>query len=79
VTDLDKRWITPNEARATMGGPPDLETLIRERQDSLRGRPEDWIDRFGGWRRNADWPSIAIIAGGLLVPLLILFAVAWSL
>ena len=49
----------------------DLEQLIRQRQDQLRGRPEDWIDRFGDWRRNADWVGIAIIIGPFALLLLI--------
>jgi len=30
----------------------DLEKLIRDRQDQLRGRREDWIDRFMAWLRR---------------------------
>jgi hypothetical protein len=56
----------------------DLERLLTERQDKLRGRPRDWIDDFGGWRRRIDWTGVVIIAGALLVPLSILFAV-WVL
>lgn len=57
----------------------DLERLIRDKQDVLRGRPEDWIDRFGGWRRRVDWTGVAIIVGGLLVPGAIILAVLWLL
>ena len=57
----------------------DLEELIRNRQDQLRGRPEDWIDRFGAWRRGVDWTGVAIIAGALLMPVLILLFVWMSL
>lgn len=32
----------------------DLHDLLKNRQDELRGRPEDWIDRFGSWYRNLD-------------------------
>lgn len=38
-----------------------LGRLIRNRQDELRGRPEDWLDRFGDWRRQQDWPAILIV------------------
>lgn len=54
----------------------DLEHLIRERQDQLRGRPEDWIDRFCDWRNRVDWVGVAIISASLLMPLLILL-VMW--
>jgi YD repeat-containing protein len=40
----------------------DLEELIRAKQDKLRGRPEDWIDRFGYWRRRIDWATVLVIA-----------------
>ena len=53
----------------------DLERMIRERQDVLRGRPEDWIDRFVAWRRRVDWATVAIISGALLMPALILLAI----
>jgi YD repeat-containing protein len=39
----------------------DLEELIRAKQDKLRGRPEDWIDRFGYWRRRIDWVTVVTI------------------
>ena len=29
----------------------DLEKMIRDKQDQLRGRPEDWIDRVMEWMR----------------------------
>jgi len=38
-----------------------LEKLLRDKQDQLRGRPEDWIDRFGSWRRRTDWIGITIV------------------
>jgi hypothetical protein len=50
----------------------DLEQLIRKRQDELRGRPEDWIDRFGEWRRRQDWWVWAIIIGAIVAELAIL-------
>jgi hypothetical protein len=45
----------------------DLERLIRERQEALRGRPRDWIDDFGDWRRRIDWMSVLLIVGAVLV------------
>lgn len=50
----------------------ELERLLRDRQDQLRGRPLDWIDRFGDWRRSVDWHGIIIL---IAVPLLTLLAV----
>ena len=39
----------------------DLEKLIRDRQDELRGRPRDWIDSFVDWHREMDWITVAVI------------------
>jgi len=39
----------------------DLEKLIRDRQDQLRGRQRDWIDNFVDWHRDMDWITIAVI------------------
>lgn len=50
----------------------DLEKLIRERQDELRGRPEDWIDRFVGWHRRQDWVLWATVAVAVVAVLLLL-------
>lgn len=53
----------------------DLERLIRERQDVLRGRPRDWIDDFGDWRRRIDWINvvgIAVIVVSVLAVVLVL-------
>jgi hypothetical protein len=63
--------------RRPVAGPQltDLERLIAERQDQLRGRPRDWIDDFGDWRRRVDWTRVAIIVGALLLP----FAMMWLL
>jgi hypothetical protein len=55
----------------------DLERLITDRQDQLRGRPRDWIDDFGGWGRRVDWTGVAIIAGGLVVSFAMLFVALW--
>lgn len=56
----------------------DLERLLRDRQDQLRGRPEDWIDRFGGWRRNVDWLGIFILfALPAMTMLAVLAVVVW--
>jgi hypothetical protein len=57
----------------------DLERLIREKQDALRGRPRDWIDDVGDHCRRFDWISALIIASpfvasGLL--LLVMLALA---
>lgn len=38
----------------------DLEKLIRDRQDELRGRPEDWIDRLVDWESRQDWKQNAL-------------------
>ncbi|MBT1509456.1 hypothetical protein KIP88_02980 [Bradyrhizobium sp. SRL28] len=45
----------------------DLEKLITDKQDQLRGRPRDWLDDFGDWRRRTDWASVALIVGAVLV------------
>jgi hypothetical protein len=39
----------------------DLEKLIADRQDALRGRSRDWIDDFGDWRRNVDWVRVVLV------------------
>lgn len=44
----------------------DLEKLIRDKQDELRGRPEDWIDRFMDWYRRQDWDDYCIMVVSLL-------------
>jgi hypothetical protein len=49
----------------------DLERLLRDRQDTLRGRPRDWIDDFGDRRRNTDWLGITVL---IIVPVLTLVA-----
>lgn len=36
-----------------------LEDLIRRRQDELRGRPENCLDRFRDWRLGIDWSFVA--------------------
>lgn len=46
--------------------PPDLETLIREKQDQLRGRPEYWWEIV---RDNATF--IDCVAAGIMFGLLI--------
>jgi hypothetical protein len=40
--------------------PPDLERVIRARQDELRGRKEDWIDRLLDWWRSYDLARVLI-------------------
>jgi hypothetical protein len=54
-----------------------LEELIRQRQDKLRGRPEDWIDRFVPWCRRQDWIGTTIIAWGLVGQLIVLGYLIW--
>ena len=51
--------------------PPNLETLIREKQDQLRGRPLYWweivVEEFNVW----DW--LACIALVTIPPVIVLF------
>jgi hypothetical protein len=49
----------------------DLEELLIHRQNQLRGRPEDWIDRFGGWRRRIDWVDVALLVAPVAMLLMI--------
>jgi hypothetical protein len=49
----------------------DLEELLRNRQDQLRGRPRDWFDDFGDRRRDTDWLGITVL---IAVPMLTLLA-----
>jgi len=63
----------------TRGPPPEgsLEKLLTDKQDALRGRPEDWIDRFGDWRRTTDWfgtPLAVLLLAASLVWLWMLWA-----
>jgi hypothetical protein len=51
----------------------DLEELIRKRQDQLRGRPEDWIDRFMQQRKD----RLKIVAVIVLLIILICAWIAW--
>ena len=55
----------------------DLERLISDKQNTLRGRPRDWIDDCGDWRRNIDWASVAIIVGMIAMMLAILATALW--
>lgn len=50
-----------------------LENLIRRRQDELRGRPEDWIDRLCYWWRTFDLEG-SIVHWALVLDLVLLFA-----
>ena len=50
----------------------DLERLITEKQDRLRGRPRDWIDDFGDWWRRVDWVGTALVGVWLILTLLAL-------
>jgi len=40
----------------------DLEKLIRDRQDALRGRRRDWIDDVVDWQQRVDWLTVGVIA-----------------
>lgn len=52
----------------------DLYELLKRRQDELRGREEDWIDRLGAWWRRVDRMSLAFHA--IMIPhLALLFAI----
>lgn len=58
----------------------DLEKLIRDRQDQLRGRPEDWIDRFIAWKQRQDWVDISMLAVDIsMLAVLIVSAILASL
>jgi len=50
----------------------DLYKLIKRRQDELRGREEDWIDRLFGWIRDVDWVLTGFIIL-FVMPLTLLF------
>ena len=39
----------------------DLEKLIRDKQDALRGRRRDWIDNFVDWQRDMDWITVWVV------------------
>jgi len=39
----------------------DLEKLITDKQDALRGRRRDWIDDVKDWSGRADWAVISIV------------------
>lgn len=54
----------------------DLEKLLRDKQDALRGRPEDWIDRFVSWYNNADWEYI--FAMSLMLAWPIVAVIIWA-
>jgi hypothetical protein len=45
----------------------DLETLIRNKQDQLRGRPEDWTDRLIHWLHTMDWMEVVDHVGMFVV------------
>jgi hypothetical protein len=51
----------------------DLERLITERQDQLRGRREDWLDRFRHWRERTDPVGVAMIVGAVVIAALLLW------
>lgn len=41
---------------------PDLEQLLSDQQDRLRGRRRDWLDDFADWRRNTDLGAVVTVA-----------------
>ncbi|GLQ36735.1 hypothetical protein GCM10007908_03550 [Rhizobium albus] len=49
--------------------PMDLEQIIRNKQDQLRGRPRDWLDDFKEWRSGFTGRHIEIALHLALVPL----------
>lgn len=57
---------------------PDLEKLIRDKQDQLRGRPEDRIDRFMEWVRMMQHRDLLGDLLGLLF-LAIIFVTLWKI
>ena len=60
-----------------MPRPHDLEELLRQRHDQLRGRPEHWTDRLRDWRQRRLWldaevmillaMTVVIVLGALLM------------
>jgi len=58
-----------------IGAVIDLETLIADRQNVLRGRPRGWCDEFGDRWHRIDWPVVAFIGFVLLVRLAALVVV----
>jgi len=47
----------------------DLEKLIRDRQDELRGRPLDWID----WFIEIDWKKWIVVMVAVMTVLVLLW------
>lgn len=45
----------PQGTKGIGGQLPDLEEMIRRRQDELRGRPLNWWDHFFDRIRGIDW------------------------
>jgi hypothetical protein len=39
----------------------DLERLIAEKQDALRGRPLNWRDDFVDWMKRVDWVGVGMM------------------
>jgi hypothetical protein len=39
----------------------DLERLIAQKQDALRGRPLNWRDGFIDWMRRVDWWGVGMV------------------
>jgi hypothetical protein len=39
----------------------DLEKLIADKQDALRGRRRDWIDEVKDWSARTDWAVISLV------------------
>ena len=48
----------------------DLYTLLRKRQDELRGRPLDWRDtmqEWGRWLRYVHWSDVIVVGCMILI------------
>ena len=45
----------------------DLEKLITDKQDSLRGRPRDWIDDVKDWSARTDWAVASLVVTVIIV------------
>lgn len=53
----------------------DLYEMLKKRQDELRGREEDWIDRFMDWKRHTDWLGVATFVACVAYGICIIVAI----